>query len=122
MSLVRQINRPVVIFYESDSEEIDEAGNAIEDETAIETVGEIQPRRTDEPTGHPDIADTDWVGYFLPDDIPYLTAASLVWVPGSGEFEVVGDPLVWRNPRRRQLTFCEVNLNRTAGPEDDLGS
>lgn len=122
MSLTSQINRPVVLFYRSGSEEIDEAGNEIEDEEAIETVGELQPRRTDESANHPDTAESDWIGYFLPDEAAYLNSASSVWAPELGEYEVVGIAMVWRNPRTQSDEFIEVNLKRTAGPEDDLGS
>ena len=116
------INRPVVILTRTDSDELDDAGDAIDTEAALETVAEIQPRTSDEPSGHPDIADTDWVGFFLPADVDALTSASLVWVPGMGDFKIVGSAMGWRSPFDRDEEYVEVGLNRVAGAGDSEGS
>lgn len=122
MSLQSLINRPVVILTRSDSGEIDEAGDEVLDEVAVQTVGEIQPNDTSEPSQHPDIADSDWVGFFLNDDFANLNSASLVWVPDEGEFEIEGEPLRWRNPRTQSFEYVAVGLNRVAGASDSEGS
>lgn len=111
-----------MIISASASETLDAAGDAVETEVAIQTVGEIQPRSPSEPGGHPDISDSDWIGFFLPADEPYLDSASTVWVPGLGEFEVVGKSPTWRDPFDQIDSYVEVNLNRTAGAGDSEGS
>lgn len=122
MSLTTLINRPCVIFTRSDSAEEDDYGNLIPAEGAVETVCEAQPRASVEPALAGEVSDSDWVGFFLPPDASYLNTASAVWIPELGEFEVVGMPPPWRNPRTQQASFVEASLKRTAGAEDDLGS
>lgn len=122
MSLSARIRRPVVILSASTTDEIDDAGDAVEQEVAIETVAELQPRQTGENAPHPDIAESDWVGYFLPADLGYLTSASEVWAPTMGTYEILGDPQAWRKPGAVVDSYVEANLKRVAGPEDDRGS
>jgi hypothetical protein len=117
------MNREVVILYYEDTGEIDdETGNAVVDEFGITTVGEIQPRRTDEPSGHPDIASSDWIGFFLSDDGPYLDSGSIVWIPGEGEYEVVGEPFLRRDPFNETESYIKAGLSRVAGTADTTGS
>lgn len=118
------INQPVVILSRSvgDPDDLDEAGNVIDSETAVQTVACLQPRRTDEQTDHPDIGESDWVGYFLPPDADYVNSASLVWAPDMGEYDVVGIAPTWTNPRTLVEEYVEVNLKRVAGPADSEAS
>ena len=120
MSLAQLINRPCLIVTRDDSGEEDEYGNQIPTEGAVETVCEAQPRRALEPENMADLSDEDFAGFFLPVDAGYLNAASAVWIPELGEFEVEGLPANWRNPRTQDYRFLHVNLRRTAGPEDEL--
>lgn len=119
MSLAQRITRPVVIYHRQSSGEIDEAGDAVDTETAIETRASLEPRSTTERPTHPDIAESDWLGWFQPADLAYLNAASSVWAPELGEYEVLGQPAHWDHP---QAGFIEANLKRVAGPEDDTTS
>lgn len=123
MSIAQLINRAVVIESRlADPDLLDEAGNAIDDVLAIETVAELQPKSVAEPNAHPDISDADWVGYFLPEDAEYLDSASSVWAPGMGTFEVIGRSPTWTWPRTQTDAYVEVDLNRVAGPGDSEGS
>lgn len=122
MSLLQLINRPVTIIAREETGQIDEAGDEILDEVAIATVAEIQPRDSREPREHPDIADSEFVGFFLYEDAEHLDSAAIVHVPDEGDFEVVGAPARRRNPRTQIFEFVEIGLNRVAGPKDSVGS
>lgn len=117
--LANLINRPVVLKWETDTEEITEAGSTVAEVISINTVGEVQPNGSNENATHPDIADSDWIGFFLSADFAYLNSGSEIWVPGLGTYEVDGDPMPWRNPRTQIESHVEVGLRRVAGPQDD---
>lgn len=119
MSLAQRIARPVIIYHRESSGAIDEAGDEVDTEAAVETVANLQPRRTNERPTHPDIAESDWIGYFLPADIAYLNSASSVWAEGLGEYEVMGQPFAWDHPRQ---SYVEANLRRIAGADDSSSS
>lgn len=120
MSLAQLINRDCVIITRSETGGEDEYGNEIPVEGAIETVCEAQPRSAVEPDNAGELSDEDWTAFFLPADAAYLNTASAVWIPGEGEFEVLGRPPNWRNPRTQTHKYLQANLKRTAGAEDEL--
>lgn len=122
MPLAQLINRPVVIESRAASGELDEGGAEVDDVISFETVAELQPRSVSEPTMHPDVSDSDWIGWFFPIDAEYLDSGSVIWAPGLGDYEVVGKSPTWRNPRTQSDEFVEVKLNRVAGPGDSEGS
>lgn len=111
-----------MIFRREESEETDDYGNELPGDTAVQSVCEAQPRSSVEPARQGEFSDTEWVGFFLPADIAFLNTASAVWIPEVGDFEVDGDALPWRDPHTTRQEYVQVNLNRTAGAEDDVAS
>jgi hypothetical protein len=91
----------------------DELGNVIQTDDAVETVVELQQRRTDEHDNT--VSDTDWVAFFLPTED--VRSGDAVLVDGF-KYEVVGDPWEARNPRTQAASHIEAGLRRTAGSED----
>ncbi len=120
MSLAERINRPCVIITRSNTGTVDDYGNEIPTEGTVETVCEAQPRSSVEPENMGQLSDEDWTLFFLPADKSYINTASAVWVPDLAEFEVVGAPLPWRNPRTQVESHVHVNVRRTAGSEDGI--
>lgn len=118
MSLAELVNRPCVIITREETGTVDDYGNEIPTEGTVETVCEAQPRASVEPENMAQLSDEDWTLFFLPADAPNLNTAAAVWIPGLAEFEVVGAPLPWRNPRTRREHYVHVNARRTAGAED----
>lgn len=119
MQLSSFINRPVVILAHLSTDEVDEAGDAIDEEVSIETVAYLEPKSADEPTGHADISVSDWVGFFFPADIEHLTSASVIWAPALGEYEVVGKPGTFSDPTTQQgAVYVLADLRQVAGPAD----
>lgn len=120
MSLTQLINRPCVLLVRSATGTTDDYGNVIPSEGTVQTVCEAQPRSAVEPELASELSDEDWAAFFLPADAAYLNAASGVWIPELGEFEVIGRPPNWRNPRTEDFKYVQANLKRTAGAEDEL--
>lgn len=111
--LTQLINRSCQIVRRSASDDIDDYGNEEPVEIVVNTVCEIQQRRRQE---HDDaVAETDWIGFFLPDED--IDSGDSVLVD-TGEFEVIGDPWPVRSPRVGEVSHIEASLKRTAGSDD----
>lgn len=109
------INRPCELIYRFDSEEVDEAGDAIYTEERVEADCEVQHRSSFEgESGAP--SSSDWVGFFF--DGVDLEAVDAVNVPDEGLFEIDGDPARWRSPLSRRESFVEVSLVRVGEAEE----
>jgi hypothetical protein len=121
VSLSQLINRTCVLLVRTESTTLDADGDPVMDEASVETVCEMQPRSAIEPQNS-DLSEEDWVGWWFPADRDFLDSASLAWVPELGEFEIVGMPPTWRNPRTQTDEFIQANTRRTSGPEDTTGS
>lgn len=113
--LSQLINRECQILRRSASAEIDDYGNEVPDVDVVTTVWEVQQRVRKE---HDDaVADTDWVGFFLPgEDVD--SGDAVVDVTSGHRFEIVGDPWPVRNPRTQAESHVEAGVRRTAGSED----
>jgi hypothetical protein len=107
------INRTCQVVRRSASETTDAYGNEILGESIVETVCEIQQQRTGEQDDA--VAQTDWVGFFLPGES--LDSGDAVLLDMS-EFEVIGDPWPVRDPFTQTESHVEARLKRTAGSED----
>lgn len=108
------INRPCTIWSRSASTDVDELGDAIDDETATETVCELQQHQRSEPGDQGEFSDTGWLLFLLPGTA--LDTSDQVEVDGQ-VFEVVGAPWEVRNPRTQTVSHIEATLRRTAGAE-----
>src|SRR5690349_18878201 len=122
MTLTQLINQPVVILARSESGDTDDYGNDVPSEDAIETLGYVEQRRRTEDEDSGEVSESDWLGIFLEEDTAFLDTASAVWVPGLGEFELVGAPWPAYNPRTQVTSHVEATMRRTAGSEDSVGS
>lgn len=116
MSLASLLNRNLTIIRRTTSEDADDYGNEIPDEGAIETVGELQQRRRDEPAGEGELSVTDWL-LILPAGTLLRTGDQAI-VDGQ-EYEVVGDPWIARNPRTQAVSHIEATVRRTAASNDE---
>ena len=103
------INRPCTIVSRSASADGDDYGNAIDTESTIDTVCEIQQRRRDEPADQGELSSTDWLGFFPAGTA--LDTGDAVQVDGE-RFELVGDPWPVRNPRTRAVSHIEASLRK----------
>jgi hypothetical protein len=112
----------VTIITRTDTETKDAYGNKLPSEAAVQALAELQPRSTSEPGDHGDLAESDWIGFFLPADADSLRSSSAIWADGLGQFELVGAPLERRSAFSQTEQYVKVNLKRTAGPEADEGS
>lgn len=109
------LNRPCTIWSRSASGDLDELGDAIDNETATQTVCELQQRQRTEPRSESDLSDTGWL-LILPAGTAVDTS-DRVEVDGH-VFEVIGDPWVARNPQTQTVSHIEATLRRTAGAEN----
>lgn len=110
MPLLQLLNTPVTITRRSPSaDETDDYGNPSDDETAVETVGELQQQRRDEPAGQGDLSVTTWL-LILPAGTT-LDATDLVTVDDV-DYEVLGDPWNARNPRTGLDEHVEATLKK----------
>lgn len=116
MALTDLLNLPVTIVRRAVSGELDEYGSDMAIETLIATRGELQQIRRDEPVAEDETFRADWL-LVLPADTP-LATSDVVVVEGQ-EYEVVGDPAVWRNPRTQALSHLEATVRRTGGGYDE---
>lgn len=119
MSLAALMNRPLTIIRRTESEDVDAYGNTVYDEAMVEVVGELQQVRRDEPGGEGETSDTRW-SLFLPAGTA-LSTRDIVLVDDA-EYEVVGEPAAWRNPRTQVLSHVEATLRRVASAGDEVGS
>lgn len=119
MTLPGLINRECSIIRRRPGTTDDGYGNEIPEETVVASVCEIQQRRRDEPGDAGEVSETDWIGFFLPDES--LRTADAIAVDGE-EYEVVGDPWRARNPRTREFSHVEASLKRVAGSDEEVGS
>lgn len=108
------MNLPVTIVNRTDSDDVDEYGNAIPTENAMETVGELQQVRRDEPGDAGETSDTRWL-LVLPAGTVVNTGDAVI--ADSEVYEVVGQPWPARNPRTGVVSHVEATLRRTAGDE-----
>lgn len=109
------LNRPVTITRNLPSADEDEYGNEIPDEETVETVGELQQTRRDEPSDSGEVSRTTWL-LVLPAGTDIRTGDS---VDVDGErYELTGDPWPARNPRTRAESHVEATLIRTVGGEE----
>lgn len=115
MALANLLNRTCTITRRSTSASEDDYGNAIDSQTNVQTVCEIQQRSRDEQDDQGETSDTLWL-LVLPAGTA-IDTSDKVSVPGMGEFEMVGAPWPARNPRTQQESHVEATLRRTAGPE-----
>jgi hypothetical protein len=111
MTLAQLLNRTCTLVIRSASAEEDDYGNAIEDESSVETVCEIQQRQRSETADEGELSDTSWLGVF-PAGTDLRTADAVI-VEGLGQFELVGDPWTARNPRTQAESHVEATLRRT---------
>lgn len=116
MPLSTLLNRPCTILHQLPSADEDEYGNEIPDESATETVCEVQQRRRDEPEAQGETSETEWLGIFPAGTA--LRTGDTVSVEGLGELEVFGDAWPARNPRTRQDSHVEATLRMNRGSED----
>lgn len=116
MSLADLLNRPVTIVQRSLSGTEDAYGNDVATEALIKTVGELQQVRRDEPTGEGETTRTDWL-LILPAGTPVRTG-DVATIDGL-EYELVGDPAIWRNPRTQAVSHIEATCRRTGGSYDE---
>lgn len=117
MSLADLLNRPVTVLQRSTGDDVvDEYGNAIADTVTIETVGELQQCRRDEPAGAGELSVSDWL-LVLPAATLIRTGDAVV-VDGQ-VYELVGDPWIARNPRTQTVSHIECTVRRTAATDDE---
>lgn len=114
MSIATLVNRSCTLLQRSEGAE-DDYGNPIKVDTSVETVVELQQRRSDEPDDQGELSDETWVAYFLPTES--VNSGDGLVVDGE-TYEVVGDPWLARNPRTQAASHIEATLRRTAGPGD----
>lgn len=115
MSLTDLINRPCTVTRRTASTDEDKYGNKRQAEANVETVCEVQQRRRDEPDGHGEFSESDWLLFFLPD--VELDTGDFVTVDGT-EYELLGRPWRARNPRTRTVEHVEATA-RIAGAAED---
>lgn len=109
------LNRPVTIVRALPSGDEDEYGNEQPSEDVVETVGELQQTRRDEPADSGELSRTTWL-LVLPAGTDIRTGDS-VEVDGAS-YQLVGDPWPARNPRTQAESHVEATVIRTAGSED----
>lgn len=119
MTLAALLNLPVTITRRVETDELDEFGNQLDDEQAVETVGELQQRQSNEPAGAGEVSIGDFL-LILPAGTQ-LTTGDRVTVDGQA-YEVVGDPWRARNPRTRQFSHVQATVRRTAAAGDEGAS
>lgn len=115
MTLSALLNRSVTLIRRLPSVDTDVYGNEIPGEDLVETVGELQQRRREEPGGAGEVSETDWL-LVLPAGTD-LRTGDAVEVDGM-LYELIGDPWAARNPRTGEESHVEATLRRTAGAED----
>lgn len=118
MTLTALLNRSVTLVRRSPSGAVDEFGGDIATETLVETVGELQQQRRDEPGDAGEMSDTRWL-LILPAATDIDTGDGVVC--DGLIFEVVGAPDPLRNPRKMTASHVEVTLRRVA-TSDEAGS
>lgn len=108
------LNLPITIVNRASGDDVDEYGNAIPTESLVETVGELQQIRRDEPSEAGETSDTRWL-LIVPAGTVLNTGD--VVIVGNEVFEVVGQPWPARNPRTGAASHIEATLRRTSGDE-----
>lgn len=103
------LTRSCTVTRRTDSGEINDYGDPVPDETAVETSCELQQLRRTEHEG--DLSETAWL-LVLPAGTE-IGAGDMVAVDGT-DYEVVGDPWGVRHPRTGALTHIEATCLRTA--------
>ncbi len=116
MSLIERLNRPVTVLQRTADDDADEYGNPIPGETIVDTVGELQQRRRDEPGDAGELSATDWL-LVLPAGTPVRTGDAVI-VDGQ-VYELIGDPWIARNPRTQTASHIECTVRRTASTDDE---
>lgn len=112
--LASLLNRSVTIVNRSGGAGTDEYGNAVPDESLVETVGELQQQQRAEPVAEGELSDTRWL-LVLPAGTLIGTGDAVI-VDGE-TFEVVGAPWPVRNARTGDEHHVEATVRRTAGDE-----
>lgn len=116
MSLAALLNRPITVIRRSTSGSTDDFGNDQPTESLIQTVGELQQRRRDEPDAEGELSDTQWT-LFLPAGTDIATGDAIVC--DGLIYELVGDPWDVRNPRLQAQSHIECTLRRTTSSTDE---
>lgn len=111
------LNRPCTITRRSFGDEVDERGDYIATESAVETVCELQQKQRSEPEDQGELSDTTWL-LILPAGTAIDTGDAVTMTDTGEEFEMVGDPWPARNPRTRAESHVEATVRRTAGDLD----
>lgn len=111
------LNLSVTIVRRSDTGGIDRYGNPMPTETFVETTGELQQIRRDEPADEGELSVTTWL-LVLGADTDLRTGDAIL--ANDGLYEVVGDPWQARNPRTQLASHVEATLKRVA--DDEGGS
>lgn len=116
MSVDDLMNRPMAIVRRTVGEDLDAYGNPLYDTQSVDVVGELQQIRRDEPTGE-EFSDT-WWNLFLPAGTD-IRSDDVVLVDDE-DYQVVGDPAAWRNPRTQTVKYVWATLRRTAAAGDEV--
>ena len=115
MTLSALLSLPITIVRRSDSDETDELGNIIPGTTDVETVGELQQVRRDEPDDAGELSVTEW-RLFLPAGTQITTGDAVI--AGGAVYEVIGDAWHTRNPRTSVESHVECSLRQTSSDEE----
>jgi hypothetical protein len=105
---------PVTVVHRDSTGAVDEFGNDVPTETLVETVGELQQTRRDEPLTEGELAATTW-DLFLPAGTSIATGDAVI--AGGSVYEVIGDAWDARNPRTGVQSHVEASLRRVGDEE-----
>ena len=114
MPIANLLTLPVTIVHRVALGAIDQFGNDVPTETLVETTGELQQTRRDEPVTEGELAVTTW-DLFLPAGTPLATGDAII---ASGAlYEVISDAWAVRNPRTGTQSHVEATLRRVGDEE-----
>lgn len=108
------LTTPITITTRTPSGEKDGYGNAVDAETTIEVLGELQQRQRGEDAESIDIADSRWL-LVLPAST-VISADSAITVAGR-DYEVDGEPWPVHDPIDQTTSHIEATVRRVAGAD-----
>lgn len=110
------INTPCTLIHRRASGQRDAHGRPTITETAFPTLCEVQQRQTSEPGDAGELGDAI-CDVFLAASVA-VTTGDAIYVPGQGEFELIGRPEVVTDSLTGIAHHIEATARQTTGPGD----